>query len=91
MNSRTLIIAAVAVALIGAVFAFALLQKGGRQKIDQRQKELEQDLGRVTEPMTSSLSRRPPTLDYERLTTKERPPVITELITGCSLLPRENE
>ena len=55
MNSRTLIIAAVAVALIGVVFAFALLQKGGRQKIVQRQKELEQDLGRVTEPMTSSL------------------------------------
>jgi hypothetical protein len=55
MNSRTLIIGAVAVALIGVVFAFALLQKGGRQKIVQRQKELEQDLGRVTEPMTSSL------------------------------------
>jgi hypothetical protein len=55
MNSRTLIVAAVAVALIGVVFVFALLQKGGRQKIVQRQKELEQDLGKVTEPMTSSI------------------------------------
>jgi hypothetical protein len=55
MNSRTLIVAAVAVALIGMVFVSALLQKGGRQKIVQRQKELEQDLGKVTEPMTSSI------------------------------------
>ena len=55
MNSRTLIIAAVAVALTGVVLAFALVQRGSRQKIAQRQKELEQGLGKVTEPMTSSI------------------------------------
>jgi Bacterial conjugation TrbI-like protein len=55
MNSRILIIAAVAVALTGVVIAFALVQRGGQQKIAERQKELEQGLGKVTEPMTSSI------------------------------------
>jgi hypothetical protein len=55
MNSRTLIIAAVAVALTGLVLALALVQRGGQQKIARRQKELEQGLGKVTEPMTSSI------------------------------------
>jgi hypothetical protein len=48
-------IAAVAVALTGVVLAFALVQRGGQQKIALRQKELEQGLGKVTEPMTSSI------------------------------------
>ncbi len=55
MNNRTFIIAAVAVALTGVVLVFALVQRGGRQKIAQRQKELQQGLGKVTEPMTSSI------------------------------------
>jgi hypothetical protein len=55
MNNRTLIIAAVAVGLTGVVLAFALVQRGGQQKIALRQKELEQGLGKVTEPMTSSI------------------------------------
>jgi Bacterial conjugation TrbI-like protein len=55
MNSRTLIIAAVAVALSGLVLALALVQRGGQQKIVRRQKELEQGFGKVTEPMTSSI------------------------------------
>ena len=55
MNNRTLIIAVVAVGLTGVVLAFALVQRGGQQKIALRQKELEQGLGKVTEPMTSSI------------------------------------
>src|ERR1700675_2158854 len=55
MNNRTLTIAAVAVVLSGVVLGFALVQRGGQQKIALRQKELEQGLGKVTEPMTSSI------------------------------------
>ena len=55
MNNRTLIIAAVAVVLSGVVLGFALVQRGAQQKIALRQKELEQGLGKVTEPMTSSI------------------------------------
>ena len=55
MNNRTLIIVAVAVGLTGFVLALALVQRGGQQKIALRQKELERGLGKVTEPMTSSI------------------------------------
>jgi hypothetical protein len=55
MNSRTFITAAVVIGLAGLVLGFALLQKGGQQKIVQRQKELEDGVGKVTEPMTSSV------------------------------------
>jgi Bacterial conjugation TrbI-like protein len=48
-------IAAVAVALSGVVLAVALVQRGGQRKIAQRQRDLEQGLGKVTEPMTSSI------------------------------------
>jgi len=55
MNSRTIIIAAVAFILSGAVVGFALLQRGGRRKMAVRQEEIERDLGNLTQPMTSSL------------------------------------
>lgn len=55
MNNRTLIIVAVAVGLTGFVLALALFQRGGQQKIALRQKDLERGLGKVTEPMTSSI------------------------------------
>jgi hypothetical protein len=55
MNSRTFIAAALVTGLIGVVLGFAFLQKGGPQKIVQRQKELEDSVGKVTEPMTSSI------------------------------------
>ncbi len=55
MNSRTFVTAAVVIGLTGVVLGFALLQKGGHQKIVQRQKELEDGVGKVTEPMTSSI------------------------------------
>ena len=55
MNNRTFITAAVVIGLAGVVLGFALLQKGGQQKIVQRQKELEDGVGKVTEPMTTSI------------------------------------
>jgi hypothetical protein len=55
MNSRTYISAAVVIGLAGVVFGFAILQKGGQQKIVQRQKDLEDQVVKVTEPMTSSI------------------------------------
>jgi F0F1-type ATP synthase membrane subunit c/vacuolar-type H+-ATPase subunit K len=55
MNSRTYISAAVVVGLACVVFGFAILQKGGQQKIAQRQKDLEDQVVKVTEPMTSSI------------------------------------
>jgi hypothetical protein len=55
MNNRTPITAAVVIGLACFVLGFALLQKGGPQKIVQRQKELEDGMGKVTEPMTSSI------------------------------------
>ena len=69
MNSRTVIIAAVALVLIGIVLGLAFLQRSGQRKIAERQKELERDLGNLTQPMTSSIDRRPPSADSERLTT----------------------
>jgi hypothetical protein len=44
MNSRTVIIAAVALGLIGIVLGLAFLQRSGQRKIAERQKELERDL-----------------------------------------------
>ncbi len=55
MNSRTLITAAVVICLTGVVLGLALFQRGGQQKIVQRQKELENGMEKVTEPMTSSI------------------------------------
>src|ERR1700722_4870113 len=55
MNSRTIITAVVVIGLAGVVLGLALFQKGGQQKIIQRQKELEDGVGKVTEPMTSSI------------------------------------
>jgi len=55
MNSRTLITAAVVIGLTGVVLGLALLQRGGQQKIVQRQRELEDGMVKVTEPMTSSI------------------------------------
>jgi len=55
MNSRTAIIAAVALVLSGIVFGLAFLQRSGQRKIAERQKELERDLGNLTQPMTTSI------------------------------------
>ncbi len=55
MNRRTFITAAVVIGLTCVVLGFAFLQKGGQQKIVQRQKDLEDQVVKVTEPMTSSI------------------------------------
>ena len=55
MISRTFISAAVVIGLTCVVLGFAFLQKGGQQKIAQRQKDLEDQVVKVTEPMTSSI------------------------------------
>jgi hypothetical protein len=55
MNSRTVIIASVAFILSGGVLLFAFLQRGGQEKIAERRKEVEQDLGNLAHPMTSSI------------------------------------
>jgi hypothetical protein len=55
MSRRMFIAVAVVLGLAGVVLCFAFFQKGGPQKIVRRQKELEDGVGRVTEPMTSSI------------------------------------
>ena len=78
-SSRTLIIAAVAVGLTGFVLLFALLQKGGQQKIARRQVELEQGLGKITEPMTSSIRNYNPIFaPRARPRSPQRPSVVLE-------------
>jgi hypothetical protein len=48
-------IAAVAILSIVGTFLYALLQKGGAQKIADRERQMTHEVGRVTEPMTSSI------------------------------------
>jgi Bacterial conjugation TrbI-like protein len=79
MNNRTFTIAAVIIGLAGVVVGFALLQKGGRQKMVQRQKVLEDEVGKVTEPMTSSIRNFNPVLPPKtRQRFKQRVPMGVE-------------
>ena len=55
MNRRTLMIGAVGILSVVGTFLYALMQKGGPQKIAERQSEVVRDAGKVTEPMTSSI------------------------------------
>jgi type F conjugative transfer system protein TrbI len=55
MNSRTFITGAIVIGFAAVVLGVAFLQKGGEQKVARRQKELEEGMGKVTEPMTSSI------------------------------------
>ncbi|HEX3444855.1 MAG TPA: TrbI/VirB10 family protein [Chthoniobacterales bacterium] len=55
MNRRTLMIGAVGVLSVVGTFLYALMQKGGPQKIAERRKEMVREVGKVTEPMTSSI------------------------------------
>ncbi|MBV9106463.1 MAG: TrbI/VirB10 family protein [Verrucomicrobia bacterium] len=55
MSRRTFIVTAIVIGLSGVVLGIAFLQKGGQQKIAQRQRELEDGVGKVTEPMTTSI------------------------------------
>src|SRR5258708_440087 len=55
MNRRTLMIGAAGILSVAGTFLYALMQKGGPQKIAERQSEVVRDAGKVTEPMTSSI------------------------------------
>src|SRR5260221_2635804 len=55
MNRRTLMIGAAGILSVAGTFLYALIQKGGPQKIAERQSEVVRDAGKVTEPMTSSI------------------------------------
>jgi Bacterial conjugation TrbI-like protein len=48
-------IGAVGLLSVVGTFLYALMQKGGPQKIAERQNEVVRDVGKVTEPMTSSI------------------------------------
>jgi hypothetical protein len=48
-------VGAVGVLSMAGTFLYALMQKGGPQKIAERQSEVVRDVGKVTEPMTSSI------------------------------------
>ncbi len=48
-------IGAVGILSVAGTFLYALMQKGGPQKIAERQSEVVRDAGKVTEPMTSSI------------------------------------
>jgi hypothetical protein len=55
MNRRTLMIGAVGILSVAGTFLYALMQKGGPQRIAERQNEVVRDAGKVTDPMTSSI------------------------------------
>jgi Bacterial conjugation TrbI-like protein len=55
MTKRTFIPVGVVIGLAGIVLWIALSQQRGPQKLVQRQKELEQGIEKLTEPMTSSI------------------------------------
>jgi hypothetical protein len=48
-------IAAIGTLSVAGTFLYALLQRGGSQKIAERQSEVVREAGKVTEPMTSSI------------------------------------
>jgi hypothetical protein len=55
VNARTLVPGAIGSLLILGVFFFALFRPGGQQRLIQRQHEIEKGIGKITEPMTSSV------------------------------------
>lgn len=55
VNARTLVPGAIGSLLILGVFFFALFRPGGQQRLIQRQREIEKGIGKITEPMTSSV------------------------------------
>jgi Bacterial conjugation TrbI-like protein len=55
VSARTLLPGALGTLLILGVFFFALSRPGGQQRVAQRQREVEKDIGKITEPMTSSV------------------------------------
>ncbi len=55
INQRTLLLGAAAALLLGGVFAYTLMQRGGARRLNRRQEEVMRDAGKITDSMTSSL------------------------------------
>jgi hypothetical protein len=63
------------------VFCFALLQPHGAQKVAQRGNQLQEDIGKITEPMRTSVRNFNPVLPNKTkapLSVSRRPPIIVE-------------
>ena len=55
VNARTLVPGALGSLLILGAFFFALFRPGGQQRLIERQREIEKGIGKITDPMTSSV------------------------------------
>ncbi len=55
MVNRTVLVSGLAVLLTGVVLIFALFQRGGDRRLVQREKEVGNEIGKLTEPMVSSV------------------------------------
>jgi hypothetical protein len=91
MNKRTVTIWTVALAITAGVFCFALFQPRGSRKILQRQKEIEESIGKVTEPMTTSVRNFNPVLPGKPKTEPRRlrhSPVIVDNLSPEQSVPK---
>ena len=77
MNKRALLVGSLGVTLIGAVFFYALDQKGARRKMTRREDQVTQEIGKVTEAMTSSLRNFNPVLPAQPRPKPERLAAVT--------------
>jgi hypothetical protein len=79
MSNRILITLFVTVGLVVTVVWLALKQHRGAQKIVQREKQLEEDVEKLTEPMTSSIRNyNPVTVTRPKAHSRERESVILD-------------
>jgi hypothetical protein len=91
MNSRTFAIMAMAAALTIAVFVFALMQPHGLQKIVRRGNQLQEDIGKVTEPMTTSVRNFNPVLPSKAkvpIPVSRRPPIVVQNSSDLPSTPK---
>jgi hypothetical protein len=90
MNSRTWLIAAVALLMSAGVLALALAQRGGAHKLGKRGETLVSGFEKVTEPMTSSLRNFSPVLPPKpKLKAEPAVPVHTETLAAEeAVIPR---
>jgi hypothetical protein len=89
MNKRALLVGSLGVVLIGAVFFYALVQKGARRKMARREDQVTHEIGKVTEAMTSSLRNFNPVLAAQPRPKPERlVPVTVNRANEHDQLPR---
>jgi hypothetical protein len=77
MSRRTLLVGSLGVVLIGGVFIYALVQKGGQRKVAQRQDQVVHEIGKVTEAMTTSVRNFSPVLPTQPRPKTERSGLVT--------------